>query len=213
MSPEHPEEEQERSEGVRISDRRRIDPVTFQARQPETPAAAAGAAEEEALPPPTQAEEQVALAEANARAEEALADAKRVAAEYANYRRRVDRDRDVQRDVAIGSVLGELLPILDDVARAQEHGELTGGFKSVADALQAVADKFGLEPFGTVRRAVRPGAARGDDLRDQRRGQRADRAGGVSDRVSAARQTAATGPRGSRGQRLARPTPRITEGV
>ena len=63
MSPEHPEEEQERSEGVRISDRRRIDPVTFQARQPETPAAAAGAAEGEALPPPTQAEEQVALAE------------------------------------------------------------------------------------------------------------------------------------------------------
>jgi molecular chaperone GrpE len=150
VSPEHPEEEQERSEGVRISDRRRIDPVTFQARQPEAPAAAAGAAEEEALPPPTQAEEQVALAEANARAEEALADAKRVAAEYANYRRRVDRDRDVQRDVAIGSVLGELLPILDDVARAQEHGELTGGFKSVADALQAVADKFGLEPFGTA---------------------------------------------------------------
>ena len=151
MSLEHPDEEQERSEGVRISDKRRIDPDTFQPRQLATPAAAAGpGADEEALPPPTQAAEQVALAEATARAEEALADAKRVAAEYANYRRRVDRDRDMQRDVAIGSVLGELLPILDDLARAQEHGELTGGFKSVADALQAVANKFGLEPFGTA---------------------------------------------------------------
>jgi molecular chaperone GrpE len=154
---EHPDEEQERSEGVRISDRRRIDPVTFQARQSETPAAAPGPgpnagaeAEEEALPPPTQEAEQLALAEANARAEEALADAKRVAAEYANYRRRVDRDRDVQRDVAVGSVLAELLPILDDIARAQEHGELTGGFKSVADALQSTAEKFGVEPFGTA---------------------------------------------------------------
>lgn len=151
MSLEHPDEEQERSEGVRISDKRRIDPDTFQPRQSATPAAAAGpAAEEDALPPPTQAAEQVALAEATARAEEALADAKRVAAEYANYRRRVDRDREVQRDAAIGSVLGELLPILDDIARAQEHGELAGGFKSVADALQSVAEKFGLEPFGSA---------------------------------------------------------------
>ncbi len=148
-----PEQEQEHSEGVRISDRRRIDPVTFQARQSETPAAAPGAegsatADQEQLPSATQAEEQLALAEATARAEEATADAKRIAAEYANYRRRVDRDRDLQRDVAIGSVVAELVPIIDDIERARQHGELTGGFKSVGEAMEAVAQKFGLEPVG-----------------------------------------------------------------
>lgn len=162
MSSSHPEEE---PEGVRISDRRRIDPVTFEPRQSETPAAAAGAAAQpdgtdaagpgEAGPGPddvpdplAQAAAEVALAEANTRAEEALADAKRVTAEYANYRRRVDRDREVERDKAVGSALAELLPILDDLARAAEHGELTGGFKSVADALQAAVAKLGLESFG-----------------------------------------------------------------
>jgi molecular chaperone GrpE len=149
VSPEHPDEEQERSEGVRISDKRRIDPETFQARQSATPAAAAGPAdEEEALPPPTQAAEQMALAEATARAEEALADAKRVAAEYANYRKRVDRDREAQRELAVGQVVTDLLPILDDVARARDHGELDGGFRAVGDALHALAVKYGLETFG-----------------------------------------------------------------
>lgn len=162
MIPQTPEEEQEHREGVRISDRRRIDPVTFEARQPAAPAAAAPAAEAagdpdgEELPPPTQADEQLALAEATARAEEAIADAKRVAAEYANYRRRVERDREAQRDAAVASVIAELLAILDDVERAREHGELTGGFKSVGDALQAVAEKFGLERFGEAGEAFDP---------------------------------------------------------
>ena len=162
MIPQTPEEEQERSEGVRVTDRRRIDPETYEARQPEAPAAAAPATETSAapdgeeLPSPTQADEQLALAEATARAEEAIADAKRVAAEYANYRRRVERDREAQRDAAIASVIAELLAILDDVERARDHGELTGGFKSVGDALQAVAEKFGLEAFGETGEAFDP---------------------------------------------------------
>ena len=147
MNGEHGE--QEPIEGVRISDRRLIDPVTFQVRQSATPAAAPTApaaplvAEEAVLSP-----EEAALAEANAASQEAMADTKRIAAEYANYRRRVDRDRDMHRDVAIGSVITELLPILDDIGRARQHEELAGGFKSVGEAIEAVALKFGLEPFG-----------------------------------------------------------------
>lgn len=150
------EQEFEPSEGVRITDKRRVDPVTFEARQPAPPAAAAPAAPEAdapdadgpELPAATQAAEQQALAEANARAEEALADVKRIAAEYANYRRRVDRDRDLQRDAAVGTVIAELLPVLDDIERARSHDELSGGFKSVGEAVEAVAAKFGLERFG-----------------------------------------------------------------
>jgi molecular chaperone GrpE len=143
------EQEREPSEGVRISDKRRIDPVTFQARQPEAPTGTPPPVPGEAsLEPPTLAAEQVALEQANARAEEALADVKRIAAEYANYRRRVDRDRDVQRDLAVGSVVTDLLPILDDIGRARSHDELTGGFKSVGEAVEAVTAKYGLETFG-----------------------------------------------------------------
>lgn len=142
------EQEFEPTEGVRITDKRRVDPVTFEARQPATPAAAAPAEDGPELPEATQAEEQQALAEANARAEEALADVKRIAAEYANYRRRVDRDRELQRDAAVGAVIAELLPILDDIERARSHDELAGGFKSVGEAVEAVAAKYGLERFG-----------------------------------------------------------------
>ena len=151
MNGEH--DEQEPSEGVRISDRRLIDPVTFEVRQSATPAAApAGPVDpsvaEEAVIPSSGTPEDGELALAEAAAQEAMADTKRIAAEYANYRRRVDRDRDMHRDVAIGSVITELLPILDDIGRARQHEELAGGFKSVGEAIEAVALKFGLEPFG-----------------------------------------------------------------
>jgi len=63
------------------------------------------------------------------------ADLQRLQAEYANYRKRVERDRAVAHESAIGAVLTELLALLDDVDRAEQHGELTGGFKAVADQL------------------------------------------------------------------------------
>jgi molecular chaperone GrpE len=77
------------------------------------------------------------------------ADLQRLQAEYANYRKRVERDRTVAHELAIGSVLTELLAILDDVDRAAEHNELTGGFKAVADQLAAITNRFGLEKYGT----------------------------------------------------------------
>jgi len=74
-------------------------------------------------------------------------DLQRVQAEYANYRKRVDRDRITANEITTAVVLSELLPVLDDIARASEHGELTGGFKAVADQLLAITTKFGLTQF------------------------------------------------------------------
>jgi len=84
------------------------------------------------------------------------ADLQRLQAEYANYRKRVERDRTVAHELAIGSVLTELLAILDDVDRAAEHNELTGGFKAVADQLAAITNRFGLEKYGTEGEAFDP---------------------------------------------------------
>ncbi len=75
-------------------------------------------------------------------------DLQRLQAEYANYRKRVERDRTLAAEVAISSVLLEFLAILDDLDRAAAHNELTGGFKSVADQIIATTTKLGLEKYG-----------------------------------------------------------------
>ena len=77
------------------------------------------------------------------------ADLQRLQAEYSNYRKRVERDRAVATEIAVASVLSELLSTLDDIDRAAQHGELTGGFKSVADQLISTTTKLGLEKYGT----------------------------------------------------------------
>jgi len=79
---------------------------------------------------------------------ERTADLQRLQAEYQNYRRRVERDRIAVKEIAIANLLIELLPVLDDIGRAREHGELLGGFKSVAESLETVAAKLGLQQFG-----------------------------------------------------------------
>lgn len=84
------------------------------------------------------------------------ADLQRLQAEYINYRKRVERDRSLSHELAIGSVLNELLPILDDIDRAKEHGELEGGFKAVAERLMNITNKIGLQPFGEVGTAFDP---------------------------------------------------------
>ncbi len=78
------------------------------------------------------------------------ADLQRLQAEYSNYRKRVERDRALAHELAIGAVLTELLALLDDVDRASEHGELTGGFKAVADQLNTITSRIGLEKYGTA---------------------------------------------------------------
>jgi molecular chaperone GrpE len=79
---------------------------------------------------------------------ERTADLQRVTAEYANYRKRVERDRVAVREQALANVLSGLLPVLDDIGRAREHGELVGGFKSVAESLESAMAKLGLDSFG-----------------------------------------------------------------
>ena len=82
-------------------------------------------------------------------AEEVLTeDLQRLQADYSNYRKRVDRDRAVAHELAVASVLNELLPIIDDLDRARTHGELEGGFKSVADQIENAVTKIGLVKFG-----------------------------------------------------------------
>jgi len=100
-----------------------------------------------------------ALSEATVEVDEVTtltADLQRVQAEYANYRKRVDRDRASTIEFAFASVLIELLPVLDDLDRAGEHGELTGGFKAVADRINTTVEKLGLTKFADAPVAFNP---------------------------------------------------------
>jgi molecular chaperone GrpE len=131
---------------VIIRDKRRIDPATGQQREPDPEvnpdSGRLGGPGTQNLP---QSEEVVALEGAVA---ERTADLQRLQAEYANYRKRVDRDRSMVRDMATAEVLVSLLPIVDDIDRARTHGDLTGAFKAVADQFDATLTKLGLQPFG-----------------------------------------------------------------
>lgn len=91
---------------------------------------------------------EAAAAAANTKLAERTADLQRLQAEYANYRKRVERDRLAVREQALANVLNELVPVLDDIGRAREHGELVGGFKSVGESLEGIAAKLGLTSFG-----------------------------------------------------------------
>jgi molecular chaperone GrpE len=81
---------------------------------------------------------------------ERTADLQRLHAEYANYKKRVDRDRLLSRSGGIEAVVLDLLPVLDSVESAREHSELVGGFKLVADELEKITAKYGLETYGDV---------------------------------------------------------------
>ena len=83
-------------------------------------------------------------------------DLQRLQAEYANYRKRIERDRLVAHEMAIGAVLTELLALLDAVDLAEQHGEVTGGFKAVSDQLNAITSRIGLEKYGSEGEAFDP---------------------------------------------------------
>lgn len=95
--------------------------------------------------PRTETEEAAAL---RAQLQERTADLQRVKAEYDNYRRRVRRDRLTVGEIAVANVLAGLLPVLDAIDRAREHGEVTGGFRRVAEVLEGRLTALGLESFG-----------------------------------------------------------------
>lgn len=132
----------ETHEGIRFKDNRRIDPRTFEPRV---------SAPEPAVDPVPEV-----LDDAAVKIDELTADLQRLSAEYANYRRRVDRDRQLQHDLAVAAVLTDLLPVLDDIGRARDHGELDGGFKAVAEAVESVTGRHGLVAYGTIGEAFDP---------------------------------------------------------
>ena len=149
---EHPDERDaerdaaEEHQGPVVRDKRRIDPTTGEVREPATPAPAPAGVPDS----PADGLGDDVAEELSRQIVERTADLQRLQAEYANYRRRVERDRQVIRETAVANVLTNLLPVLDDIGRAREHGELEGGFKSVGEALEQTVEKLGLERFGTA---------------------------------------------------------------
>jgi molecular chaperone GrpE len=159
-----------------VRDKRRIDPETGKLRTPDQAATPEpGAPEHSGAPgrgaaqgmpgtpgaqPPRDASDLIGPSAQEALLTEALAertaDLQRLQAEYVNYKRRVDRDREANRELVIGSVLTELLQTLDDIGRAREAGELEGAFKAVAESVERVTEKLGLVRFGEVGDAFDP---------------------------------------------------------
>jgi molecular chaperone GrpE len=109
------------------------------------PQAAAEEGSQDATPPGGTGETPEQMA---ARLQELTADLQRLQAEYVNYKRRVDRDRELVLQNAKFSILSALLPVLDDVDRAREHEELEGGFKAIAESLERIVAGEGLVKFG-----------------------------------------------------------------
>jgi len=128
----------EQPEPIVIRDKRKIDRAPGEGAAADTPEVpAAGAPSEQ-------------VAALQAQLDERTADLQRVQAEYANYRKRADRDRLAAGELGVGRALADLLPVLDDIDRAREHGDLTGGLKAIADQLELAFAKLGLEAFGEV---------------------------------------------------------------
>jgi molecular chaperone GrpE len=141
------ERDQEEPRGPIIRDKRRIDPETGAVRDPNwqpsggTPPEGQPAVEAELLDADVAPSLEQQLAERTS-------DLQRLQAEYANYRRRVERDRAANREAAVAAVLTNFIPVLDDIGRARDHDELEGGFRSVGEALEQIVEKLGLTRFG-----------------------------------------------------------------
>lgn len=157
-----------------IRDKRRIDPETGEVRHhdlvdgapaegaPEAVGAETDAAGEAAAEASDLADEEYELtvddilnaanAEVREPSDEHLADLKRVTAEYANYRKRTEANRELERERAVGAAVAVLLPVLDDLDRAEKHGDLEGDtpFVTIAAKLRGAVEKLGLTSFGEV---------------------------------------------------------------
>ena len=85
-------------------------------------------------------------------AAERLADLQRVTAEYANYRKRTEANREIERERIIGDTVKILLPVLDDIDRAEKHGDLAEGsaLAAIAGKLRAATERLGLVAYGAA---------------------------------------------------------------
>lgn len=149
--------EPEKEEPI-IRDKRRIDPETGQVRHPEgerdlshEELVDVGPAEED---PSVLSDDDLDILSGQTTAEELaaerLADLQRVTAEYANYRKRTEANREVERERAVGEAVKGLIPVLDDLERAEKHGDLTEGsaFTTIATKLRGTVERLGLIPYG-----------------------------------------------------------------
>jgi len=154
-----------------IRDKRRIDPETGKVRHPE------GGSEADASGPDLAHEELVDVGPSDTDADELgnflsdddldllsgqstadelaaerLADLQRVTAEYANYRKRTEANREIERERAVGETVKGLLPVLDDLDRAEKHGDLEEGsaFATIAAKLRTSVERLGLKSFGAA---------------------------------------------------------------
>lgn len=96
------------------------------------------------------------LAEARRALEERTSDLQRLQAEFVNYKRRVERDRELVKENATYAALAPIVEVLDTVDRAREHGDLDPGFQAVADQLERVVASVGLTKFGAPGDAFDP---------------------------------------------------------
>jgi len=158
-------QEPEREDPI-IRDKRRIDPETGKVRQPEGEQPDAGESDlshEELVdvgPAEGEGEESIlsdddldilsGQATAEQVAAERLADLQRVTAEYANYRKRTEANREIERERAVGDAVKGLIPVLDDLERAEKHGDLGEGsaFSTIAAKLRTAVERLGLTPYG-----------------------------------------------------------------
>ena len=165
VDPERVGSEESEPTGPKVTDKRRLDPKTGAVRHP-TPAPASDTASASGdvsgqqpvmtAPGPDNSASAGVRPDVHADihpdttlAADLTRDLQRLQAEYVNYKKRVDRDRELHRHVAVSSVVESLLPVLDDVHLARQHGDLEGGpFAAIADKLEATLAKFGVERFG-----------------------------------------------------------------
>jgi molecular chaperone GrpE len=148
-------------EPIRFTDKRRIDPETGELRdQADQTEQAEQPADEEHADPLSQVEDILNAAGTEAEADttdetaeqtedtdeaaELREDLLRLQAEFVNYRRRVERDRDVAKDNATYSMLEAMLPVLDDIDAAEAAGDLDGPFAAIARKLTTTLEGFGL---------------------------------------------------------------------
>ncbi len=158
IDPERVGSEESESTGPRVTDKRRLDPETGKVRhatsgssKDEVPTAAVSGETSQVL----EGDDVVGPVEGEdvhpdtTLAADLTRDLQRLQAEYVNYKKRVDRDRQMHRDLAVGGVVEALLPVLDDVQLARQHGDLEGGpFSAIADKLDGALTKIGVERYG-----------------------------------------------------------------
>lgn len=156
-APGSGEPDPEREEPI-IRDKRRIDPETGKVREPSEH----DLSHEELVDVGPAAEEEGSVLSdddldilsgqttADQVAAERLADLQRVTAEYANYRKRTEANREIERERAVSEAVKGLIPVLDDLERAEKHGDLPEGsaFAAIATKLRTSVERLGLTPYG-----------------------------------------------------------------